>query len=63
MNVARTAIGKVVRKDLGFVSRAVTKLQAISAEQRKKRAKTAQTMLTRMKNSPDQNIVFSDEKN
>jgi hypothetical protein len=51
-----------MRKDLGMKSRAVTKVQGLTALQREKRLKRCKILLNKMKRGDDRVLIFSDEK-
>lgn len=62
LNVDKSAVSRVVTKDLGMKSRAVTKVQGLTAVQRKKRLERCKILLNMMKKGTDRTLIFSDEK-
>ncbi|XP_059096095.1 uncharacterized protein LOC131890706 [Tigriopus californicus] len=62
LNIDKTAISTIVRKDLGLKSRACTKVQGLTALQRQKRLDRCKKLLKKCKRRTDRVLIFSDEK-
>ncbi len=62
LNLDKSAMSRVVRSDLGMKSRAVTKVQGLTALQRKKRHERSKFLLNRLKKGQGKVLIFSDEK-
>jgi transposase len=63
LNVDKSSVSRIMRKDLGMKSRAVTKVQGLTALQREKRRfKRCKILLNKMKRGDDRVLIFSDEK-
>lgn len=63
-NVSRSTMGRLVNKDLGLKSRAISKVQSLTALQRQKRFERSKKLLNWLKSNKEKKaIVFSDEKN
>ncbi len=62
LKVDKSAMSRIVRKDLGMKLRAVTKVQGLTAKQREKRLERCKVLLNKLKNGKDKILVFSDKK-
>jgi hypothetical protein len=62
LNIDKSAISTIVRKDLGLKSRACTKLQSLTALQRQKRLDRCKKLLNKCKRRTGRVLIFSSEK-
>ncbi len=62
LKVDKSAMSRIMRKDLGMKSRPVTKFQGLTAKQREKRLERCKVLLNKLKNGKDKILVFSNEK-